>query len=628
MVCQPETLTRRFIFELQQDTGFLKQNFSIKSVRHIWPGSPSDIVDTNGYPGSDSQPDDTRHRPGGYRVKTTITNSISWQWLYATNLPVAYELILTSKNAPLSSSPYSWPPVELFIAFGWYLKNYWCPDSKLFSPIEQQETSPTLTRLVQLFAAITTMFSSEHNAQQYQPSGSSGQQASQTTSLITNSFTLLLNTDYRDGSDYPKGDLHTLGFNCFVHPCRGVCRFRSSSNSRGPAELPLNSEENSTDDTELIPGQSSCPHLATGYCFSCLVQTDPLNTADIQQNSPFETLIQFQYDSDPLFMPEICSIDGVPTHNCKPIDRVASDGAASDGIASDSTGEGKAYTIDPVGCTNSVVRIDGEDGQQRPCKMLCKNVWSFSVQNYRAQSKKKTCEEIVIGWDLQLQPCGVVCKTSKSLALHKRKEHTGQQVCDAIVVEEDGQQRPCGKVFRNVHTLLNHRSRIHSGQKNCDLTIIGEDGQQRTCGAVCKNARAFWDHKSKAHSKQKICDAAILEKNGQLRPCGTVCKNIRAFWDHKYKIHTGQKTCDVTVTSEDDQPRPCGAVCKNSQVLSDHKRSVHSSPKICDVTVVGADGQSQPCGKACKSVGDLANHKRKHRNNKPVGNKQENDHGP
>ncbi|WP_422139987.1 hypothetical protein [Endozoicomonas sp. ALC020] len=482
IVCQPETLTRRFIVELQQDTGFPGQNFSITSARHILPDRRSEIVDTNGYPGSDSQPDDTRHISYGYRVKTTI--------------------------------------------------------------IETQDTSPPLTRIVHLFAAIFTMFGSEHHAQQYQPSGSSGQQASQTTSLITNSFTLLLNTDYRDGSDYPKGNLHTLGFNCFVHHCHGVCQFRPSSNSRGTAEPLLNSEKNLSGDTELIPGQSSCPHLASGYCFSCLVQTDPLNTADIQQNSPFETLIQLQYNSEPLFKPEVYSIDCVPA---KPIDRVA-----SDWIASDSIGEGRAYEIDPVGNTDSVASIDKEDFQQRPCGKVYRNVHTLLDNRSRIRSGQKNCHLTIIGEDGQQRPCGAVCKNARAFWDHKSKAHSKQKICDATILEKNGQLRPCGTVCKNIRAFWDHKYRIHTGQKTCDVTVTAGDGQPRPCGAVCKNSQVLSGHKRNVHGSPKICDVTVVGVNGQPQQCGKTYKSLSALSDHKRK-HQKRKLVDV---ERDNAPGP------------------------------------------------------------------------
>lgn len=112
VVCQAEPLTERFVVELEQNAVFTNQSFSVKDDQHKWPDSPSDITDTNGYARSDLPLDEKRHKPVGYGVKTTLIESISWQWLCATHLLVSYKLILTTKDSPLCYTPYSWVPVE------------------------------------------------------------------------------------------------------------------------------------------------------------------------------------------------------------------------------------------------------------------------------------------------------------------------------------------------------------------------------------------------------------------------------------------------------------------------------------------------------------------------------------
>lgn len=96
--CQAELLTRRFIVELETDEGTLKQNLSIKRSWQTLPENLSEIGNTDTYPGSVSPPDRKRHNLYSYGVKTTLTESISWQLLYATNLLVDFELILTTKT--------------------------------------------------------------------------------------------------------------------------------------------------------------------------------------------------------------------------------------------------------------------------------------------------------------------------------------------------------------------------------------------------------------------------------------------------------------------------------------------------------------------------------------------------
>ncbi|WOG27089.1 hypothetical protein [Endozoicomonas sp. 8E] len=142
--------------------------FFIERSRHTLPPH-SNIADTNSYTGSDSPSDRKRHRHGC----SSIIESISWQWLYATNLLVAFELILTNQDASYGSNPYSWLPLETVVAVSCLLKSFWNLYSPLFNPIEQR----TLLMLTQdhRFATVTTMFGSGHNPRQCQPLESSGQ---------------------------------------------------------------------------------------------------------------------------------------------------------------------------------------------------------------------------------------------------------------------------------------------------------------------------------------------------------------------------------------------------------------------------------------------------------------------
>ncbi|WOG26918.1 hypothetical protein [Endozoicomonas sp. 8E] len=161
-------MTRYFIVELGQDADFPDQTFSIKRTQNSLPGNPSVITETNGHEESDSLPDHKRHSSRGFRIKTTLIESVSWQLLYVTNLLSAYALILNIEDAPLCPTPYSCLPLEVIVAVSWLLKSYWYHDSTLFRPIEQLAT----------FATITAMFGSGSSLPQCQPSGSSGQQAS------------------------------------------------------------------------------------------------------------------------------------------------------------------------------------------------------------------------------------------------------------------------------------------------------------------------------------------------------------------------------------------------------------------------------------------------------------------
>ncbi|WP_422132420.1 hypothetical protein [Endozoicomonas sp. ALD040] len=70
------------------------------------------ITDTKDYSEPDLPSDKKRHRHQRHRVKTINIKSISWQWLYATNLLVAYEVILITRTPSLSADTYSQIPEE------------------------------------------------------------------------------------------------------------------------------------------------------------------------------------------------------------------------------------------------------------------------------------------------------------------------------------------------------------------------------------------------------------------------------------------------------------------------------------------------------------------------------------
>ncbi|WOG27057.1 hypothetical protein [Endozoicomonas sp. 8E] len=97
------------------------------------------------------------------------------------------------------------------------------------------------------------MFGSGHSQLKYQPEGSSSQQDLKATTRPTGYFTHLMHTNSGDGNRDPQQRRHTLGLICFVYPCHGFCSFQPSFNSRRYTEWPLNSEENSTGQTDL-PG--------------------------------------------------------------------------------------------------------------------------------------------------------------------------------------------------------------------------------------------------------------------------------------------------------------------------------------------------------------------------------------
>ncbi len=274
VVCQAQPLIRRFVVELEQKAGSPNQNVFITPDQHTLSYTLSDIAHTKGYAGSDLSSDQKQGRLNGCGLKTTTIESISWQWLYATRLLVVYELILNTKNTPLNSTSYSWLPVEMVIAVGWLLKNYWNIDSPSFNPMTQKELCQDHP-----FSAIITIPGTGNNQQQRPPSESSGQQAQEATAHSTDTFNSFLYSDSADGSGGSQQHLHTLDLNCFVSPCHGVCQFRPSSDSCGSAEWPMNSAAHSTGHTAATPGQSSCPHVENGHCPECaghVTNTDEL----------------------------------------------------------------------------------------------------------------------------------------------------------------------------------------------------------------------------------------------------------------------------------------------------------------------------------------------------------------
>ncbi|WP_422137028.1 hypothetical protein [Endozoicomonas sp. ALD040] len=617
---QAKAWTGCFTVEFEQNTGFKKQKFSIKPDRptlSALPGNPSDVTDTRGYGGSYTRPDKKQHNSSGYRVKTTIVASISWHWLYTTNLLVAYELILTTKTSPLSSSNYSWVPVEVVVAVGWLLKSYWNLDSALFNPLEQlslseqQETTSLLKQQDHPFASIITVYGSGYTPPQYQPPESSGQQPPQTTPLPIGSLTNPLYSGTGDGNGDPEQILHTLGLNCFVYPCHGICQFRSSPENRGANKWPLNDDAPmsghlpiSSDDWAMVRGLLNLRghSLPEETGISCI----PIPSTETSVAQP--TRQSFQSGQSPphlsqtgkLQASETLELAGTSPSGCFPF---------------------KGDTHCRRALTNhKSKRQAGEktcdvtmgDDQQRPCGTACKNALYLQKHRRKDHTGLQTCSMAIVGKNGQRQPCAKIFKNAQALSVHKSKYHSGQKTCDVAVPGEDGQQQTCGKICRNAQALSDHKSRTHTGQKVCDLTLFLGNGLKRPCGKVCKNTLSLLEHKRSAHARQQkqTCRVLIVGKDGQQQPCGAVCKNARHLFEHRRSAHTGPQTCSITVVGNDDQQRPCGRVYKNAKALSDHKSRVHSGRKTCNVTIVGEDGHQQPCGRVCKSAVCLMEHRR------------------
>ncbi|WP_422474065.1 hypothetical protein [Endozoicomonas sp. ALB032] len=613
VICQAGSLTRRLIVELERDADSPKQNFSIKRDWRTLSGNPPDVALINDYSEPDLPPVKKRHSLYGYVIEKTIIESISWQWLYASNLLIAYELFVTTKVAPMSAALYLWLSLEVSVAVAWLLKNYWRRDIRLFSPIEQQAASIMLTRWEYRFATITAVFGSGENSLQYQSSESSSQQAPKATLTLISSFINPLNDDYSGGNGGDQQHLHTLGLNCFIHPCYGFCQLQPLSFGK-PAEWPLNTLK------------SSCVHLATGHCPGCMKHFDPAYVEESCQNPFFNTLhdlsdIHLPFEFEPTF-------EGIDDHLTGLVQNtIDANGLLNDDVPAPGHLSSSADDFAIINRSLDLQRLPKEDEpafklkhsetQQTTSKssrldQSLPHLSRTDAAQAKADSAQKTCEVIVSGKDGQQRPCGKVFKSVRALGNHKSKCHTGQKVCGLSVVGKDGEQRPCGMVFKNVGSLENHKSRYHTGQKTCDLTVVGEDGQQRPCEKVYKNARALWSHKSKCHTGQKVCDLIEVRKDGQQRPCGMVFKNAGSLENHKSRYHTGQKTCDLTVVGEDGQQRPCGMVNKNAGALANHKIKCHTGQKVCDLTKVAKDGQQRPCGKLCQNAKALADHKGKY----------------
>ncbi|WOG27020.1 hypothetical protein [Endozoicomonas sp. 8E] len=485
------------------------------------------------------------------------------------------------------------------------MKNDWNLSSTLFKSIEEQ-TTRTLTQRDHLFAAITMTPGSGYKQQHSRPSESSGQQAQQSTTKLTNYFTHLVHSDCDDGNSPPRQHSHTLGLNCYLYPCHGVCQLRPSSDSR-VAERPLDSLENSTGQTDSINDDVS------GLGNLPLTTDDWLMVSgllSLRSRSPFEETQQTSTDSFqlspsplPLSRPGALQARDHVGQSTRDVNIVGNDRQQPWGKNG------------PKACGMPVV---GKDGLQRPCGKICKNANALSSHKSKVHSGQKTCSVTIVEKDGQQRPCGMLCKNSLILSQHKKRSHTGQQTCVAIVLGEDGQQRPCGQFCKNGQVLSDHKRRTHSEQQTCDLFMVGEDGRQLTCGRVCKSKQALYLHKRKDHSEQQTCDLTVVGEDGQQQRCGTVSKNIHALESHKNKYHSGQKTCEVQIVREDGQQQPCGRICKHAQELSTHKRKKHSGQKTCEVQVVGEDRRQRPCGKICKNAKALSDHKRMHRKHKPV----------
>ncbi|WP_257255386.1 MULTISPECIES: hypothetical protein [unclassified Endozoicomonas] len=572
VVCQAELFTERFLDEFEQKTGSPNQSFSIKRDRHTLSDSPTYIADTNGYAGLDSPPDNKRKRSCGCNTKTPLIESVSWQWLQVTHLLIGYQLILTTRDAPLGTTSYPWLPIGVVVAIGWLLKSDWKPDSPLFDSIERlnliQQQGASQNHPLEVIA---TMPAPEQGQPQYQLPESSGQQAPEATYRPIGYFTRLLYSDPDDGNEGPQPNLHTLGLDCFVHPCHGVCSFRPPSGSGESAELHCERSDASIKTPESMPeietaqsgtpGQSSCPHLADEHCFNCVSHFDPAKASQSREKSLFALLSeltdeQFPYHYDQLFESEPDDSTGNPANSCNYIDEFAAGGVASTPENTFSTANGFEFIHGPL---DSCSLLEEAGFSPTPINTLT-SVKTSETQSITTESHQSD----------QCQPS--LFQTSASETLSEHKNNTRESVCDVTVVGREGRQ-PCGVRCRNPQSLSSHKSRYHTGQKICDLTVIGKYGKQQRCGLLCENARILTDHKRKEHSGKQTCDRVVIAKNGQTRSCGKIFKNAQSLSSHKTKYHPGQRTCKTIVFWKNGQPRRCGMVCWGAKTSSEHKKT-------------------------------------------------------
>ncbi|WP_257288339.1 hypothetical protein [Endozoicomonas sp. SESOKO2] len=359
VICQAQTSTRRFVVEIKQDqdTGSPDQFFS-------------DIADTNGYAGCGLLPD-VKPPGSGYGLKTPLIESISWQWLCATNLLVAYELVLTT-NAVSGFKPYSWLTSEVFVAVGWLLKGYWNPDSPLFNSIERLEAIQDDP------FAITTMTlpgQNQNGQQQSQPSASSGQQASgaTTSTHLTGSNTCPLPSGSGGGQEDPEKRLHTFGINCHVGFCSGVCILRPSLDNSELVEGPLNSEESSADETGSTPGRSSVPPFSVEDIFRFPIRND-LPT-------------QVHREEPRLFLSALRSMNAEAAHT-------------------------------PLVCDEMLTTMDGE---RRPCGVVRRNAEMMLRHTRTHHTGPQFCDVIMVGSsDNDPRLCGRIFYNVHELSRHIR----------------------------------------------------------------------------------------------------------------------------------------------------------------------------------------------------------------
>ncbi|WP_422413560.1 MULTISPECIES: hypothetical protein [unclassified Endozoicomonas] len=140
-ICQGGTLKRRFVVDFQKDNADSSvQNISIKNGSYTLSCNQSDIANNSGRAESSALPDDKQRGLGGYGLMTFI-ESVSWQWIYISNLLVLYELVVIN-NAAFSHRYKLLLTWEAFMAVSWFAKNYRNPDSPQMGQPEAGQDEP------------------------------------------------------------------------------------------------------------------------------------------------------------------------------------------------------------------------------------------------------------------------------------------------------------------------------------------------------------------------------------------------------------------------------------------------------------------------------------------------------
>ncbi|WP_448218841.1 hypothetical protein [Endozoicomonas sp. 2B-B] len=478
VICHGESLKRRFVVEFQRGGASSPiQYFSIKSDSNTLSCNQSDIAD---------KPQGI----GGCGLKTTLIESLSWQWVYAISPLVADEFLITNTAPQFRAN--LWLSVGSFIAVGWIIKSYWSPDSSLFKSMGQLEASQvdSLANTAMMLSGNGQQQGQQQSQQQSEQSESSSGQASAYSPQIQGSVTGSLSSDSGGGNEDPEQhQQHTLGLNCFVDSCHGACIFRPSPENSESAELPLNVEESSTGQTGTTPEQSPypCPEFP--------------NNVESQNNS-HEPMSQ----QDP-----------IPVN---PTVSPANAGAAN-------TARDRGYECDVI--------LVGQDGEQRPCGKIFWSAKRLSCHKIRFHTglgagtananrlKTVVCDRPVILRNGRRMPCGKHLRNKKLLSSHKMRYHVEPAFCDLIVCGEDGDQRLCGTVFRDSVQQQSHSQLYHEGEWDirwshpvrsdhiigshfCDLAVLMDDGVggllRRLCGVIFNTTEELLLHRRTFHQKQ------------------------------------------------------------------------------------------------------------------------------